>query len=558
MDSLDVDVLVVGSGAAGMTAAIVSARAGLEVLLVEKTPYLGGTTAVSGGGLWVPNNHHMKSIGVHDNLELATNYLKSVMGPLFDQGKIAAYLHWAPRMVQDLEASTQVKFHGAPVPDYEPGAPGWTVGRSILSVTFDGRQLGDDLHLLRQPLAQMGVLGMQVGLADVDRLRNAGRSLPDFLYSAKLLLRYGIEKSLFGRARRLVNGNALAARLLSSARAVGVQIWNNAAAQQLTMENGTAVGMIVQRQGRACSVRARRGIILATGGFGANAEMRALHIPMAEYGWSLQSEGNQGDGIQMGVQVGGKLVTDNSANAIWVPVSSMLNKRHERVVFPHAMLDRHSPGSIIVNTSGARFTNEGFHYQHFGNLSRTQGLDRCYLIGDHTLLRKYGMGLARARPFPIRSFLRSGYLVGANSIGELARKLGIDADTLDKTVARFNHFAEQGVDPDFHRGADKYSAFMGDALHKPNPSLGPLVTPPYYAVELRPGEFCTISGLETDANARVIGAGGLPIKHLYVAGNDMNTPWRGAYPGGGSGLGPAMTFGYVAATHIINAGRLDS
>ena len=352
----------------------------------------------------------------------------------------------------------------------------------------------------------------------------------------------------------MINGNALTATLMRSALDAGAILQNNARVCNLITENGKISGVVVEKNGQRTKIAAARGVILASGGFGANKEMRGRYIPMAEHGWSLQPEGCQGDGITMGIAAGGTMNETNPANGIWSPMSAMRDADGELVAYPHLFFDRHSPGSIVVDRSGHRFVSEGFHYQNFVNTMHKKGITEGFLIGDHPFQRKYGMGLARPAPYPLGSFIDSGYLIEADSISELARKLRIDVAALEHTVAEFNRNAVIGKDPEFQRGEDYYSRFMGDASHAPNPSLAPIITPPFYALELRPGDLSTVCGLNGNANAQVVNANGEPIEGLYAAGLDMNSMMRGHYPGGGSSLGPAMTFGYRAAMHI--AGRV--
>jgi succinate dehydrogenase/fumarate reductase flavoprotein subunit len=546
------DVIIVGSGAAGLTAATVAAKEGLRVLVLESTPYFGGTTAFSGGGVWIPNSPQMKTAGIEDSRAEAETYLRASLGPQYDPKIVDAFLDNGPEMLRYLEANTVVRLVASPVPDYAPAAPGWKISRCLLTAEYDGEQLGAYLRLLRPPLPQFSLLGtMQIDFVDMAQLQQMLRSPSALLHVAKRIGKFLWDKLRYGRGARLINGNALVATLMRSALDAGAILHNNARVLSLILENGKVVGVEVDIHGQRDKVMATRGVILASGGFGANKTMRGRHIPMAEHGWSLQPEGCVGEGITMGIAAGGALNNTNSANGIWSPVSVMRHADGREVIFPHLFFDRHSPGSIVVDAGGRRFVSEGFHYQNFVNTMHKKGITKGFLIGDHPFQRKYGMGLAKPAPYPLGSFIDSGYLIKADSIGELARKLGIDGAALEQTVADFNRNAALGQDPEFHRGEDYYSRFMGDATHQPNPSLAPIATAPFYGLELRPGDLSTVCGLNTDANAQVVNASGQPIPGLYAAGLDMNSMMRGHYPGGGSSLGPAMTFGYVAARHIV-------
>jgi len=550
---MEVDVVVVGSGAGGLTAAVVAAKAGLDVVVLESAPVFGGTTAFSGGGVWIPVNHHMKELGVDDSRAEAEAYLKSVLGNFYDAAKIDTYLTNAPRMLDYLERTSEVLLAASTIPDYAPSAPGWKTGRCLLTADYDGTRLGADFDLLRPPIPEMGLFhSLQVSPADAMRLQHWSASLPNMMFAIRRVGAYALNRLRGRRGRHLSNGNALAGRLLKSAIDAGVTLRNNARARQLELVGGRVTGVVIERpDGSSETVSARRGVVLASGGFGANAALRGKYVAQAEAGWSLQPESNQGDGIAMGVNAGGTLNEGNVANGIWVPESALKRADGTLAKYPHLFFDRHCPGSIMVDAAtGKRFVNESFHYQNFGETVQDKGITRIWMIGDAQAVAKYGMGMAKPAPFSVKPWVRKGYLIEAQTIPELAVRIGLDAAALDKTVTDFNRYADAGHDPDFGRGDDAYSAYMGDAAHKPNPALGALRTPPFYALEIRPSDLSTLAGLDTNTEAQVIGRDGNPIDGLYAAGLDNNTIMRGRYPGGGSSIGPAMTFGYIAARHM--------
>ncbi|MBN9428599.1 MAG: FAD-dependent oxidoreductase [Burkholderiales bacterium] len=551
----ETDIIIVGSGAAGLTAAITARRLGLDALVVEKTPFFGGTTAYSAGVPWVPCNHVMERLGLHDTREAAQTYLRHVLGEAYIDALVDSYLEHAPQMLRFLEQNSRVRFKPALLPDYESHLPGATRGRALVPEEFDGRLLGERLGELRMPLPQLMLFGsMQLEGADLHPLRNALRSWAGFRHSARLMRRFAADRLMHGRGMRLVNGNALAAMLLHSAAEAGVSLWRNTPAIELVTRKGTVSGAIVHREGQRVEVRARRGVLLASGGYGANEAMRARHIPMAQHHHSLQPEGNVGDGIAMGLATGAVHDPAHAGDCIWTPVSVLRKPDGTLLRYPHIFIDRAMPGCIAVDDAGHRFVNEGSSYQHFVQTMHHKQLAKAHLLANRDFLRRYGLGLARPFPFSVRPYIETGYLIEGRTLAELAARIGVAAPELQATVQRFDEYAQRGEDPDFGRGADAHSRFRGDPAHAPNPALGPVGAGPYYAVAIHPGDLSTVGGLDANAQAQVLDAQGDPIPGLYAAGLDMNSIMRGRYPGGGASIGPAMTFGYVAARHMAAAG----
>lgn len=547
------DVIVVGSGAGGLSAATVAAAHGLKVLVVEKTKEFGGTTAYSGGVAWIPNNHYMKDAGVEDSRELAETYLRATLGNHYEAEKIEAYLDHAPAMLRWMQANTSVDFVAVGTPDYLPWNPGAASFRGVLAKEYDGAELGSFLNQLRRPIPEFTVFdSMQVAGADIVPLRTAFRTVTGFKHTAKMVLRYGREKLRHGRGARLTSGNALAGRLLRSALDAGVTLWSNAEAVDLVKDGDKVVGLVVVKDGNSIMVKSARGVVLASGGFGSNSEMRRKFMPLAEHHISMQPPGNIGDGVRLGVKAGGELVEDNPSNGIFIPVSWVREKDGTLKRFPHIMIDRYMPGSIAVNDAGKRFVNEADSYQQFVMTMQKLGMPKAYMIADRTFLRKYGMGLARPFPYPVRHWVDNGYLTEARTISELARKIDVDPAALEQTVKTFNANAVRGEDPEFTRGADAHSRYRGDQENKPNPSLAPILKAPFYAIALVPGDLSSVAGLRTDERARVLDRIGNAIPGLYAVGLDMNSMTRGLYPAGGSSLGPALTFGYIAALDIAD------
>ena len=552
-DPDEFDVIVLGAGAGGMTAAAVAAAEHMRVLLLEKAPVIGGTTAISGGMVWIPNNPKMAAVGRTDSRADAETYLASTVPGATDDPLRAAFLDHANEAIAYLEANTSVRLRPVQTyPDYYPDLPGATLGGRVLEpVPFDGRTLGAQFRLLRKPLPEFMLFGgMMIERPDVPHFRRAFRSLRSALRVARLLLRYAKERCFLDRGATLCLGNALVARLLHSLRQLRVEVRCDAGAAGLVVEDGTAIGVTVA--GR--TLRARRGVVIATGGFSHDPALRARLLPLKAGMTSAASPDNTGDGIRLGLAAGGQLGEGAAGNAFWTPVSCFRRPDGSDGVFPHILTDRAKPGMIAVNQAGLRFANEAVSYHAFVlamfRADNASPSIPAYLVCDRKALWAYGLGAVKPFMVSLRHPIESGYLVQADTIAGLADRLGIDSEGLVRTVASYNQDAMAGEDRAFGRGGDAYQRHVGDSDHAPNPCVAPIVTPPFYAVTLRPGDLGTSAGLVTDATARVLGADGAPIRHLYACGNDMKSLMRGAYPGPGITLGPALTFGYLAARDI--------
>lgn len=555
------DVIVVGSGAAGYTAAVTARLMGLDVLLLEKSSLLGGITAISGGGIWVPMSPTALRLGVDDTMERARRYFRSVTGVNYDERRSEAFLQAGPEMIDMLERKAGMEFYVArDRPDYYDTDGSTTGTRTIFPTTFNARRLGKAIRKLRPPLPEMTFLGMMMRPAsDLHHFLNALRSVKSFVFVMKRLSILARDLLLHGRSMELAGGNALIGQLMLAGELAGLRVQTSANVRRLRMSGGKVSGVVCDINGKLVEMTAARGVILAAGGFSHNAGLRKQlysHAPTGQEHLSPAPAENTGDGISMALEVGAVIPRLSDA-ACWAPVSLVPHKGRRPAAFPH-LIDRQKPGFIAVTPQGRRFTNESHSYHEFGRGLRRTGGDLplyCWLIADHRAARRFGMGFAKPAPIPISGYVRMGYLRRGDTLEALAQKIGVPATTLRQTVERFNTQAREGVDTDFDRGNTPYNRYLGDRFNAPNPCLAPLETGPFYAIKLEMGELGTFEGLATDENANVLNSNGDPIGNLYAVGNDMSHVMGGHYLGGGAAIGPGMTFGYIAARHIAGANR---
>lgn len=557
----EVDVLVAGAGPAGMAAALVASLEGLDVLICEKSQQVGGTGSTSAGTVWIPGNHQSRDAGFIDSAEQAEEYLDALVGGSVNRDLRAAFLKTGPTAIDYLSDKTDVQFlpcgrH----PDYHSNMKGAAVsGRAIVPKPFDGRLLGRDFARIRPPIREFLVFGgMMVGKMDIPRLLGRFQSAENFIYSAKLFARYLIDRLRYPRGTRIMMGNALIARLFYSLRKRNVPILYGASIVDLIGDRSGVQGAYLKSGDDDIFVKARRGVVLATGGYAHNKRFRQIFMPQPTP-MSLSSEFNEGDGVAIGERLGARIAPEeHGKSGLWTPVSKIQRPDGTQGLFPHLAFDRAKPGLIAVNSSGRRFVNEAASYHDFvEGMFEADSTDRSipsYLICDLIFIRKYGLGVIYPGMRNIERFERSGYLKRADTLEGLAAKIGVDADTLRKTVERYNGFAETGVDIDFGKGETELNRFNGDETHQPNPCIGPLTKAPFYAVEVWPAEIAVSTGLSTDIHARVIDTDSRPIPGLYACGNDMASPMSGTYPGPGTTLGPGIVFGYRAAMHAAGKG----
>ncbi|MBR0830063.1 FAD-dependent oxidoreductase [Bradyrhizobium manausense] len=561
-ETYECDVLVAGSGASGMAAAITARARGLEVLIVEKEPRFGGTTARSGGWLWIPGTSLARAYGINETPDQARTYLRHEAGNNYDAARVDAFLEAGPEAVDFFTTKTALRFDMPLVfPDYHSEAPGGTQGgRSMVARPFDGRELGDHIKTLGMPLPELTVFGMMLGSGkDIVHFMRATKSLTSAVYVAKRLSRHLMDVLRHGRGMTLTNGNALAGRLAKSALDLNIPLWLSSPVRELIVENGAVKGAIIEREGRTIRVNAKRGVVLACGGFPHDIARRKKMLPHAPTGaehYSPGPTGNTGDGLRLAETAGGRIEDRLPNAAAWVPVSVTQRKDGTRGVMPH-FIDRAKPGVIAVMRDGKRFANEGNSYHDFVQAmvkaAKPNEEIAAWLVCDHKTLRKYGLGCVPPFPMPLGHHLRTGYLLRGDTLEALAAKAGIDVKGFAETVSQFNATAAQGQDAAFGKGSKAYNRYQGDPLHGPNPCVAPLENGPFYAVKMVIGDLGTYAGIVTDANARALDAEGRVIPGLYAAGNDMASIMGGNYPGAGITLGPALTFGYIAGRHLAES-----
>ncbi len=555
----DCDLLVIGSGAAGLAAAVTAAHHGLRVILAEKDAVLGGTTAWSGGWIWAPGNPVCARAGTSDSAEAAETYLRAVLGNHFDAPRVQAFLTHAPRMVAFFQSQTALCLEpGSHIPDTYGHLPGaGTGGRSVIAAPCDGRALGPLIGLLRRPLRETTAWGLTIQSGpDLRAFMTMTRHPRAFAHVVRRMTRHLWDLARHGRAMQLRNGSALVARLIRSGADLGVRFHVESPAVRLLTEGDAVVGAVLSRHGGDVAVRARRGVVLASGGYPWDRARRAAQFPHDETHRTLAVPTATGDGLRMAEAIGARQGQTASPGA-WCPVSVVRWPDGREAPFPH-IIDRGKPGLIAVLPDGRRFCNEGLGYHDFVEALLTatpKGQPPvAWLVATRAFQRRHGLGISRPFPVPLRPWLRNGYLRSGATPEALAAACGIDPAGLRATLDQWNRHAAKGEDPAFHRGTTPYMRLQGDASHRPNPCVAPIDRPPYLAVRVIPGSFGTFAGLETDAAARVL-RDGAPIPGLYAAGADMASVMGGFYPAGGINLGPALTFGHVAALHA--AGHLE-
>lgn len=556
----ETDLLVAGAGPAGMTAALVAAIEGLDVVVCEKSGQVGGTGATSAGTLWIPGNRQSAAAGLEDSAEDAARYLDALIPDRAAAPLREAYLRDGPGVIDYLVRNSELRF--APCgrhPDYRNNQPGAAVaGRAIVPEIFDARVLGPELDRIRPPIDEFMLLGgMMISKEDIGPLVGRYRSPANFAHAARLLLRHAADRLRHRRGARLTMGNALVGRLYHSLRKRGVPVLFESPVARLVREDGRVAGAAVEAADGELRIRARRGVVAATGGFARDPGLRARHMPSPTPPYSMAADGNDGDGVAFARAAGARIGAEgHQSGGFWSPVSAVPKEDRSRGLFPHLTLDRAKPGLIAVNAAGRRFVNEAASYHDFVEAMyrshETAGTMPAWLVCDAAFVRRYGLGAIRPGTRRLRRLADRGWIVLADGPGELARAIDVDPAGLAETVARNNRFAADGTDPDFGKGGDDFNRFNGDPAHRPNPCLGPIGAP-LVAMAVWPAEIGCSVGIATTADGEALGEDGEVVAGLYACGNDMSSIMAGTYPGPGITLGPAVVFGYRIAMHA--AGR---
>ena len=546
------DFLIIGSGAAGVCAALYAASEGHSVMLCERASKIGGTTALSNAMIWVPCSEHAIAAGIDDSLEQARTYLRGELGDYYDAKKIDAYLEYGPLAVQEIEKRSAVKFVFAGAPDYHSNRPGGVdTGRALSPAPFDGRRLGKDFDLIADPI-RVVLGGMMITSSEIKHFLNPLKSAAAMAHVLRRVSRYMADRLRFSRGTELSGGNAFLAAALTSLRELNVDLATDCPMNELIIENDRATGAIVSYEGSDVRVQARYGVILATGGFAANPELRAEISAKHRQDVTLCVAENQGDGIKAARKAGGVLDLTVASPGFWTPVSRLKNKDGSTAIVPYGWLDRGRPGVIAVGPDGKRFVNESnsYHDVCIGLFENGYPDDeRFFFICEEAFVKKRGMGDILPWPWTpsLGSYVRRGYIQRGETLAALAKEIDISPEALVATVAQHNQNVHAGLDPDFGRGESAFNRALGDAsLGLKNPNLGEIKKGPFIALRIVPGTLGTAAGLKTDEKARVLKEDGNAIPGLYACGNDATSMMAGIYPGAGITVGPAIVSAYLA------------
>ncbi len=557
------DVVVIGAGGAGMSAALFAAIEGARVLLVESTEYVGGTTAYSAGTTWIPGTAVGATVNPQDTLANARKFLDGAVGERSSAALREAFLQHGAAAVAQVQQHSRLQYRARPVhPDYLSEVDGSsTCGRALEPLPFDGRLLGDWFSLVRPPIPEFTVLaGMMVDRDDIAHLLKWNQSVASWAYATRIVLRHVVDRLSHPRGTRLLMGNALVGRLLLSLKERQVPLLMRTEVQALKPQADGSTTLTLKQGDSTATIIATGGVVLATGGFNRHAQWRAEKLPGISAAWCAGAPGHTGRLQDMALQLGAHHGPTGQSDCFWAPVSLRTRPDGSNAVFPHFVFDRPKPHMITLDATGRRFLNESTSYHLFGQAMQAANRQRpsipAWLVTDAQGLRRYGLGQVRPKGMGLKSALTDGYVLQAGSVNELARALKMDEAVLAQTLERFNAQAAAGEDADFQRGTTAYQRANGDATagHK-NPTLGPLNQAPFYALKLYPGDIGAATGLATDEHARLLNTQGQALPGLYAVGNDQHSVMGGVYPGPGITLGPGLVFASLAAKHAVARAR---
>lgn len=548
------DVVVVGSGAAGLTAGLTAKLQGMKSLVIEKTDRYGGASAISGGALWIPNNHIIKGAGVPDTHELARQYLDSTIGDRVPEELKETYITRGPEMLRFLYNKTKhMRFQYAKgYSDYYPEKPGGlSQGRSIEPLIFDLTKMGSLANSMRR--ATLSTKGFTMNSYEFHKVNMITRTLKGKTTALKLGAR--LVKSKVTKSAPVALGEALIARLRLSLAEANGELWLSTAFKDFIMGKGRVIGIIVERDGQELKIEAKKGVVLSSGGFSHNQTLREKYLPSpTNAAWTSSPEGQTGDILEPGVKIGATL---DLMDKVWGAPSVIDPQGHPFFL----VADRGVPNMIVVDSAGQRFVNEAAPYHEFVDTMykhqevTQQAVPSWILIDASAKSRYIFTGLFPGQAFP-KSWFEHGVAKSAETIEELAKQMEVPAENLVATVNRFNDFARNGHDDDFYRGDSAYDNYYGDPT-LPNPNLAEIKKAPFYALRLYPGDIGTKGGLVVDEYARVIKENGEPIEGLYASGNCSASIMGETYPGPGATIGPGMTLSFVATAHMANAVTKD-
>lgn len=552
----EVDILVVGSGAGGLLSALVASEHHADVLVIEKESEWGGTSATSGGGIWIPASDQAREAGFEDSVDDAFKYVRALSKDNVPDANIRAFVTQAAPMLRWMGEKTDIIYCAFPYPDYHAENPGGspTGYRTHMPLPMDGKILGKDVETLRfaSPAANLfGYLNWHFDETYIMLFRAPGW----WWHLTKSLARYWFDLPFRFKSRkdrRLTLGNALVGGIRMALNKRKVPIWLNSPMQELIEEKGAVTGAVISHEGKTVRIRARKGVILAAGGFDKSAAMRMDNAPLYQNTvYSGGTTGNTGDSIRAGVDVGAETMNMQSAWA--APVFYVPGEDRGRL----CTIERALPGCLMVNQKGERYLNEAASYHIVGQQMAKREAEHkdaspSWFVFDHEYRHKYPVGpLMPIMPDWFQRGEVQDILKKGRTLGELAQEIGVEADTLSATIQRYNDGAAKGEDPDFRRGEAAYDKMYGDPRVTPNPCLRPLSKGPFYAMPIYPGDIGTNGGLLTDDRARVVGTNGKPIAGLYAIGNNAASTMGESYPGAGVTIGPALTFGYIAARDAL-------